>query len=83
MALEMELMSTEGCHLCEQAIAVLQQALGSADVTVDWVDIAYDDALMAKYSTRIPVLVAGKNELDWPFGVEAVQAFAKSAAQPC
>lgn len=32
-------------------------------------DIAEDDALLARYGERIPVLRAGERELGWPFGL--------------
>lgn len=65
----LELMTTEGCHLCDQAVAVLLAVLKPGDAEVDLVDIAFDDALMESYATRIPVVrepQTGK-ELNWPF----------------
>ena len=66
---KLDLMTTEGCHLCDEAVAVLQQGLGADEAEVDLVDIVYDEALMQRYATRIPVLVdrLGGAELDWPF----------------
>jgi hypothetical protein len=64
MATALILYGTEGCHLCDEAEALLRQA------GLHWesVDIAEDDALLARYGTRIPVLSgANGNELDWPF----------------
>jgi len=64
------LYGTEGCHLCEDAQAVL------ADIGLAWqgIDIAEDDALLARYDIRIPVLARQDNgaELNWPFGREDV-----------
>ncbi len=57
------LYSTQGCHLCEQAL-VLAHSLG---VTPEVVDIAFDDDLYAKYGWSIPVLNTGSHELNWPF----------------
>ncbi|MBS98586.1 MAG: glutaredoxin family protein [Oceanospirillaceae bacterium] len=70
-------MTTEGCHLCENAIVVLQAGLSSEVFEVDLVDIAFDDALMDAYATRIPVLrePASGRELGWPFGPEELEAF--------
>jgi hypothetical protein len=78
----LELMTTDGCHLCEHAIAVLQAGLSLGDAEVDLVDIAYEDALIEQYGTRIPVLrePASGRELDWPFGVDELHRFL--AAQP-
>ncbi len=59
------LYTTLGCHLCEQAEAMLQD-LG---VVYDAVEIADSEALVERYGVRIPVLhVPGKDlELGWPF----------------
>ena len=72
------LYGTSGCHLCELAQALLAQLLAEFDVAqqpcIELVDIADDDALVARYGTRIPLLrrVADGVELAWPF--EAGQA---------
>lgn len=69
------LYSTWGCHLCEEAEAMLRAA--SAEfVTVDIVD---DPAAFALYRTEIPVLAqhhAGHiTELKWPFDKAALHTF--------
>jgi len=81
--LKLELMSTEGCHLCDEAEAVLLLSLPATEVEIDWVDIAYDDALMDQFATRIPVLYcpATKHALDWPFAQEDVRAFLTSLSE--
>ncbi|WP_421271178.1 glutaredoxin family protein [Aeromonas taiwanensis] len=60
------LFHTDGCHLCEQAWALVEQA-GLAGKTRRC-DILEDDAWLAAYRVRIPVLCdeAGR-ELGWPF----------------
>lgn len=75
--LYLELMTTEGCHLCEHAIMLLQTVLQPGDAEVDLVDIAFDDQLLEHYATRIPVLRAptsGK-ELGWPFGESELRLY--------
>lgn len=65
---------TRGCHLCEDALAVLAAAgLGEA---VQTVEIGYDEALAERYGVRIPVLrlPASGRELDWPFTAAEVRA---------
>ncbi|GAB2590231.1 glutaredoxin family protein [Nitrincola alkalisediminis] len=81
--LKLELMSTEGCHLCDEAEAVLQLSVLADQVEVDWVDIAYDDALMDQFATRIPVLYCPSTAqaLDWPFSPEDVHAFLTSVLE--
>lgn len=61
--------TTQGCHLCELAEALLVTHMNPDIHQVDLLDIAYDDQLLALYGERIPVL---KNEiteaeLGWPF----------------
>ncbi len=68
---ELLLYHTEGCHLCEQAEAMLQQ-LGLQHRCVD---IADDDALAAIFGIRIPVLEQQGQTLDWPFTPESIVRF--------
>lgn len=76
----LELMTTEGCHLCEQALPLLVSGIDPSKYEVDLVDIAYDDELMNQYATRIPVLVdpQSKQSLDWPFDSEQLSQFIQS-----
>ncbi len=62
------LYSTEGCHLCEVALALLQHANLHQDVKV--VDIAFDDELFSRYGVTIPVVSYQGSELSWPFDFE-------------
>ena len=55
-----------GCHLCEEAVAVLHRLLaepGTREVRLEQVDIESDDALLAAYLERIPVVVLDGEEL--------------------
>lgn len=64
------LYGTTGCHLCDQAEALLKVAAGARVLEWHYVDIALDDALVARYGTRIPVLVLPDGrELGWPFSL--------------
>lgn len=67
------LYGTTGCHLCEQAEAILH-AIG---VRAEPVDIAEDDALLERYGIRIPVVRRPDNdtELGWPFDATALRRF--------
>ena len=60
---KLTLYSTEGCHLCELALALIS----AKGINVDITDIAFDDELFARYGVTIPVLSDGQNELNWPF----------------
>lgn len=68
-----QLFTTSACHLCELAEAILDET----KLKVQAIEIADDDALTARYGTRIPVLKRTDNlsELNWPFTVEDVLHF--------
>ena len=61
------LYTTSGCHLCAIAENLLHETLGLAQFQP--IEIADDEALLACYGLRIPVLQRAdtKAELDWPF----------------
>lgn len=66
----LQLLGTAGCHLCDDAEALLRQAAMARRVSVGKVDIATQDELLADYATRIPVLRTTTGlELGWPFGL--------------
>ncbi|MEZ5491865.1 MAG: glutaredoxin family protein [Gammaproteobacteria bacterium] len=69
--------STAGCHLCEQAEALLCQL--ALETPLDWqtVDIATDAELVERYGVRIPVLVwqGSTIELGWPFDLQQLRHF--------
>ncbi|WP_200892090.1 glutaredoxin family protein [Methyloterricola oryzae] len=69
------LFSTEGCHLCEEALALLIPLCGDDPPQI--IEIAEDDSLLERYGSRIPVLRERESgrELDWPFGADELQAF--------
>lgn len=68
------LYTTLGCHLCEQAKAVLDNF---ENITYEMVDIADDDALVERYGIRIPVVKEkeGEREIGWPFDVNTFAAW--------
>lgn len=74
------LYTTSGCHLCERAVILLEQA----DVTVNLVEIADDPALLDRYEVRIPVLhrLDTGQELDWPFDLATVQRGCRLGTRP-
>ena len=72
------LLGTHGCHLCEVAEAMIASGLDGTQISVDYMDIAYDDALLEQYGTRIPVLINEQQkgqELAWPFDQSQLLAF--------
>lgn len=64
----------DDCHLCDLALDVLAQARVPE---FESVFIDEDEALEARYGTRVPVLHRSDSgaELDWPFDVGRVAAF--------
>lgn len=60
-----------GCHLCEQALALLE----AADVPFVQQEIIDDEQLLLRYRERIPVVAVGTNELGWPFDDEQLAQF--------
>lgn len=81
---EIYLYTTSGCHLCEQAQALLLPVLINVcalnglpldALRISAVEISDDIVLVERYGVRIPVIkLAGTDdELDWPFNQE--QAF--------
>lgn len=81
------LYSTEGCHLCEEAEALLRVVKETSPLlTWQVVDIANDDALFQKYGWLIPVLslptanaTDADFELRWPFDGPALVAFLRDS----
>jgi glutaredoxin len=62
---ELVLYSRPGCHLCDDARAVVERVrarLGAAAPPLVEVDITADDALHARYLERIPVLTVDGQE---------------------
>lgn len=73
----LELMTTEGCHLCDQAVPLLVEGVDPEQFEVDLIDIAFEDVLVERYGRRIPVLRDAKSgaELDWPFTAPQLAQF--------
>lgn len=51
-----------GCHLCEEAEAVIRRVAGRRD-RVEIVDIDADPALVDRYTVRVPVVALDGEEL--------------------
>ena len=63
--------TTLGCHLCSQALEVVNSVLThpeiAPEIQLQMVDIASHDDLIRTYCERIPVIAVGSAEIDWPF----------------
>ncbi|GAA1166132.1 glutaredoxin family protein [Nesterenkonia sandarakina] len=53
---EVELLTKQGCHLCEEAVAVTREACAEFSVTFIEHDITEDATLLASFAEEIPVL---------------------------
>jgi hypothetical protein len=77
MLKQLNLYSTTHCHLCDLAHSLM---LNFDDkVALEIIDIAEDEALLDKYSLRIPVLQRQdtQDELNWPFSAMDISKFLK------
>ncbi len=82
MTIRLILFGTQGCHLCEEAEAVLEKSLedtegGMGNIQIESADIADEEQWQKRYAVRIPVLYhedSGR-ELDWPFDEQNIREF--------
>jgi len=70
-----QLYTTAGCHLCEQAEIMMRYLIDNDVQIADKfsllsVEIAGDDALVERYGIRIPVFSNATKELGWPFELD-------------
>lgn len=52
-----------GCHLCDDALAVLERVRSDAPFALRTVNIEEDDALLRAYLVRIPVVAVDGEEV--------------------
>jgi hypothetical protein len=71
------LYTTVGCHLCEQALVLIEPLATDFSFQLEAVDIADSDKLIERYGIRIPVLRRPDidKELGWPFGQQQLRDF--------
>lgn len=64
-----------GCHLCDDARAVLVAERASTPFEFEEVDIETDDALVREYDLRIPVVVVdGEEAFEYTVDAEELAA---------
>jgi len=72
------LLGTSGCHLCEQAEEIINTALCfESDIQIIAIDIAEHTQWQQNYATLIPVLLREESgqALSWPFAHNQVINF--------
>jgi glutaredoxin len=52
-----------GCHLCDDALAILERVRADLPFALEARDIERDDALLARYLERIPVVEVDGEEV--------------------
>lgn len=74
------LLGTSACHLCEQAEVLLAQVACAQPLTWTTLDIAYDEVLLERFGTHIPVLqTASGDVLYWPFSLVDIVRWLESS----
>jgi len=76
--IQLLLLGTSGCHLCEQAQQIIKDCLlNSLELNITTIDIAEQEQWQAQYAIRIPVLYhpETKKDLGWPFNRAHVEEF--------
>jgi glutaredoxin len=75
--IELTLIGKPGCHLCEDAEAVIDKVLNELElqIPIDKKNILDDEALFARYSEEIPVLlINGKVHNYWHIDPERLRS---------
>lgn len=78
--MNIKLYTTLGCHLCDEALVMLQiLQTQHKSLKPEEIEIADSEELVAKYGIRIPVVTSDISEGDigWPFTVEELSRFLK------
>jgi glutaredoxin len=69
------LLTRPGCHLCDDARAVVAEVCTELGIGWDEVDITTDDSLVAEYVEQIPVtLVDGRQHDFWRVSADRLRA---------
>jgi len=71
----------EGCHLCDEALALLRPLAAEHAARVEVIDIEADDELHRRYLERIPVICLDGEEL-YDFFVDERDLRARLARAP-
>ncbi len=80
MSVDLELLMTDACSLCEQAMDLLLSMPEVAGHRLVTRDIVGDDALFEEFAEKIPVLRIGGEVSCWPFGAREVASMIDQAS---
>lgn len=82
LPLQLRLMETSHCHLCEMAAQLLSPYVDAGICRVELVDIADDNDLLESFGERIPVVLHEQSgaELGWPFDAETLDHWLQQRA---
>ena len=68
--------SRAGCHLCDEMLYALKARQPIYGFQIETVDVDTSETLKAKHGLRVPVLMAGDEEICWgQLDDEALQAW--------
>lgn len=65
----LQLYGTSDCHLCEQALEMLENIALHTEIKIEFIDICEHDAYFDRYQFIIPVVENARNQKScvWPF----------------
>lgn len=79
MQMQLILLGTQGCHLCEEA----QAQLAPLGLAYDYVDIMDDEKLLERFEIHIPVILKRSMDseeiLSWPFDTQSIRIWLNAA----
>ena len=85
MSTKVNLYTTLGCHLCEQALSMLEHChQGNPVFEICEVEISGSESLMEQYGIRIPVVRTANviDEIGWPFTLNQLQDYLSLTLEP-
>ncbi len=78
MQMQLILLGTQGCHLCEEAEA----QLGPLGLAYDYIDIMDDEKMLQRFEIDIPVILKramnSEEILCWPFDTHSIRQWLNS-----
>ncbi|HFB65623.1 MAG TPA: glutaredoxin family protein [Aeromonadales bacterium] len=69
------LLTTEFCHLCEQAESLLNDYCHQNGMSYKKLDIVDDEKLLEQFRTSIPVVCYHDGTICWPFDATELNQF--------